>query len=527
MRLRLAILMTLLIPAITFAQPCTVNDASGCVCKDGSTDCDLLPNINLSYDLLVDPTQNPETPGLLRVSVSTPNVGHGPLRVLATDDFVCGVDTFFNSNITVCPDGSTPSQLVKQRIFHKQGNTMTYEDRWAGTMTYHPTHAHSHFDDWGVYSLRIPDPNEPNPLNWTMVGEGSKLGFCLMDFGTCQYYNGHCRDGNNNILTTNLPNYGLGGGTYSCGVTNQGISVGWTDIYYQYLDGMYINIPEGVCNGDYMLVVEVDPNNVLLEENENDNIMVAPITLTQQTNCPSCAGVDLNINFDLSPTQTSWEITDASGNVVASNSAYGVDLANSNLALSNVTCLPDGCYDLAFYDSVNNGMCPFRAIASSSGTFTTPGTLISTGATVATLGTVVTPGLCGNYTLSDANGTVLASGGGSFGNSEVNSFCISGGVAQFTPSGDDWNMKTSSSSVDFQIFPNSVKDKMTVTYSLEETTDVQLYIIDITGKMLQQYTQNGTETQQVNMNVSQLSSGFYFIRLVSGDIAMTKKFIKQ
>ncbi len=283
MKPKFLLFLAFLLPLAIFAQPCTVNDATGCVCEDGSTDCYLLPNIKLSYDLLVDPSANPESPGELRVSVSTPNVGHGPLRVIATNNLVCGVDTFFNSNITVCPDGSEPSQLVQQRIYKKEGNTMTYEDRWAGTMTYHPTHNHSHFDDWGVYSIRIPDPNEPNPLNWPMVGEGAKLGFCLMDYGSCEYYNGQCRDDNDNILTTDSPNYGLGGGQYSCGVTNQGISCGWTDIYYYYLDGMYITIPDGVCNGDYMIVVQVDPNDVLLEENEDDNIMVAPITLTQQT----------------------------------------------------------------------------------------------------------------------------------------------------------------------------------------------------------------------------------------------------
>ncbi len=291
MKSNLLTLTFLLITALAFSQPCTVNDASGCVCEDGSTDCYLLPNIKLSYDLLIDPDANPEEAGELRVSVSTPNVGHGPLRVIATNSFVCGTDTIFNQEITTCPDGSTPKQLVKQRIYKKEGNTMTYEDRWAGSMTYHPTHNHSHFDDWGVYSLRIEDPNEPDPLNWPIVGEGAKLGFCLMDYGSCDYYNGQCRDDNNNILTTDAPNYGLGGGEYSCGLTNQGISAGWTDIYYYYLDGMFITIPEGVCNGDYMLVVEVDPHNVLLEENDDDNLMVAPITLTEQTASASDVGI--------------------------------------------------------------------------------------------------------------------------------------------------------------------------------------------------------------------------------------------
>jgi len=283
MKLHLFALLLIVIPTFIIAQPCTVNDATGCVCEDGSTDCLLLPNIKISYDLLVDPANNPEFEDVLRVSVSTPNIGHGPLRVIGTNNFVCGTDTLWNVDIDKCPDGSDPSQLVTQRIYKKTGNTMSYVDRWAGTMTYHPGHNHSHFDEWGVYSLRIPDPNEPDPLKWTMIGEGSKLGFCLMDYGSCQYYGGHCRDDNDNVLTTDSPNYGLGGGTYSCGVTNQGISAGWTDIYYYNLEGMFIDIPNGTCNGDYMIVVQVDPNNVLLEENEDDNIMVAPITLTKQT----------------------------------------------------------------------------------------------------------------------------------------------------------------------------------------------------------------------------------------------------
>ncbi len=522
MRLHLILLLTLLIPAIFFAQPCTVNDATGCVCEDGSTDCYLLPNIKLSYDLLADPSVNPETPGLLRVSVSTPNVGHGPLRVIASNNFVCGVDTFFNSSINVCPDGSTPSQLVQQRIFRKQGNTMTYEDRWAGTMTYHPSHGHAHFDDWGVYTLRIPDPNEPNPLNWEMVGEGAKLGFCLMDFGSCQYYNGHCRDDNDNILTTNTPNYGLGGGGYSCGATNQGISVGWTDIYYQYLDGMYIDIPNGVCNGDYSIVVHVDPHNVLVEENDDDNVMVAPITLTRQTNC-ACAGVDLDINFDGEPTQTSWELTHANGNLVASsNGTYSAGMANTNLPLSGVSCLNDGCYTLTFYDSANDGMCPRRT------------STVLTGINIATLGLggvfngVPRVAACGNYTLTDANGGVLASGGGRFGASEVNHFCISNGVAEFAEPENDWNTERRSTTANLQVLPNLVKDEMTVIYSLEEMADARLHIIDINGKTLQEYNiQSALGTQELRLNVSELTSGFYFMQLVSGDIMTTKKFVKQ
>ena len=243
----------------------------------------------------------------------------------------------------------------------------------------------------------------------------------------------------------------------------------------------------------------------------------------------ACAGVDLDINFDSSPIQTSWEITDDNGNVVASSggNVYGANLANSNLDLQDVSCLPDGCYNLIFYDSVNNGMCPFRAVASSSGLFITPGTLISSGATVATLGTVVTPGLCGNYTLTDAAGNVLASGGGSFGGQESSNFCLSGGIAPFVQPDNDSYFNQNSKVNDLQIRPNIVSNEMTVICRLEQTAAAQLYIIDINGKILQQHTYNMNDTPQIELNVSELASGFYFLKLLSGNRMMTKKFVKH
>ncbi len=266
---------------------CNLSNATSCLCPNGSQICDLLPDLQVSEDLLLEVNNNPEEPGLLAVSVSTPNIGYGPLRILPTDSFVCGIDTIYMpGGLSACPDGSFPSQIIKQRVYQKAGTQMQYYDRFAGTMTYHPTHNHMHVDDWGTYSIREEVPGT-DPLSWPIIAGGAKLGFCLMDFGSCDTYTGYCRGSNGEVMgSANIPNYGLGGGTYTCGSTSQGITTGWTDIYYHFLDEMQIEIPEGTCNGSYFLVVDVDPLNHFLEIDETNNATVVPITLNQQSIAP-------------------------------------------------------------------------------------------------------------------------------------------------------------------------------------------------------------------------------------------------
>lgn len=263
---------------------CNTSNATSCLCPDGTTDCDLYPDLKVTESLLYSEELNPEVLGELRISVSTPNIGYGPLQVLASNYFVCGEDTIYSPGGMTgeCPDGSYPRQLIKQKIYRKEGNGMINYERWAGSMTYHPTHGHMHVDNWCTFSIRTPIVGVEDPLQWPIVAEGAKTGFCLMDYGSCNYYNGYCVNDNQQVVTSaNQVNYGLGGGEYSCGF-DQGISAGFTDIYHHYLEGMGINIPAGVCNGDYYLVVAVDPDNHFIETNESNNVTAVPITLTKQ-----------------------------------------------------------------------------------------------------------------------------------------------------------------------------------------------------------------------------------------------------
>ncbi len=282
---------------------CTITNATSCICPGGAgSDCDLLPDITISWYALKNysggPTEYPQTGagadnGRLRVTGSTPNIGYGPFCVRSEDDnavswYICGTDTFSapSSQSFTCPNGATPKVILFQRIYHKSSNAMTYQDRMSGPQPYNQ--GSMNVDDWGIFSLRLQNPAEPDPRRWPKIGpDGHKQAFCLMDYGSCSTYNGHCRDDNTvynqgtALLNADFPNWGLGN-NYGCSDVEQGCSVGYTDIYNESLNGMWINIPPGTCNGDYWIVYEVDPRNNFVESNEANNFTFAPFTLTLQ-----------------------------------------------------------------------------------------------------------------------------------------------------------------------------------------------------------------------------------------------------
>lgn len=109
--------------------------------------------------------------------------------------------------------------------------------------------------------------------------------------------------------------------------------------------------------------------------------------------------VDITLNFDFRPQETSWEIRDDSGNVVAAGGPYLGQGPMSSLTVTE--CLPYGCFEFIIKDSYNDGMC-----CGSNGN--------------------------GSYEVRDENGVLLASGG-QFGSQEVTPFCLNNsGGSEFT-----------------------------------------------------------------------------------------------
>ncbi len=298
---KLFFLGLLIVNSFTSFSQCTLNNATDCLCNDGTQICDLLPDITISWYALSTysggPTEysqagNGANDGKIRVTGSTPNIGLGPLVVEGQDansmaKYLCGTDTFtaLASDPFTCPNGETAKKFLYQRIYHKNTGIMSFWERLIGPFTYNA--GTMYIDEWGKMSLRYEVAGITDPRDWPIVGSGTKTAFCLMDYGSCSTYNGHCRDDQsvynqgNILVNADFPNWGLGNG-YGCSTIEQGIASGYTDIYSENLNGMWINIPPGTCNGDYWIVYEIDPNNYFLEENDLNNYCAVPITLTLQ-----------------------------------------------------------------------------------------------------------------------------------------------------------------------------------------------------------------------------------------------------
>ena len=185
----------------------------------------LLPNLQVfpAHDIAV--VENFGGVVELRFGTTTYNTGIGPLELLAG-----GV--------------SQGQQFVYQRVYETGGS---YNDYLAGRFVWHQGHSHFHLDDYARYTLQA--------IKGKSKRSSSKTSFCLMD---------------TELVDGQLPGAPNNAAYAQCGNLFQGVSVGWADVYGSHLPGREIDLTR-LKDGDYRLMIEVDPKNHLLETNENDN----------------------------------------------------------------------------------------------------------------------------------------------------------------------------------------------------------------------------------------------------------------
>ena len=285
--------------------------------------------------------------------------------------------------------------------------------------------------------------------------------------------------------------------------------------------------------------------------------------------------IDLSLTLDCWGSEITWEVEDASNNVLYSGGPYSDNTPGGAGTINDQFCLEQGCYDFIISDTYGDGMHGSQY------------------------------GSCnvdGDYTITDAGSNVLAqmlATNADFGNSETNNFCVgsqpltadfsanqttvcdgddidftdlsTGGATGWTwtfngaspasstsqnptninyatpgtydvtlvvtdGSGNDTETKVGYITVDdcsdidewsgdnITVFPNPSNGAISLRVD-KRISDVTIQVLDATGKLV--FAENGQEllsgsNHEINLNVS---PGAYFIRLTAAEGSMVKKIL--
>ena len=85
-------------------------------------------------------------------------------------------------------------------------------------------------------------------------------------------------------------------------------------------------------------------------------------------------------------------------------------------------------------------------------------------------------------------------------------------------------VEETTAAITLSLYPNPVSKVLTVEYDTDAVNGVNIQILDITGRQVAKM-QSDNEGDQVQFNVSNLQSGYYFIQIDNGTTQITEKFI--
>lgn len=181
--------------------------------------------------------------------------------------------------------------------------------------------------------------------------------------------------------------------------------------------------------------------------------------------------------------ETSYTLTDAAGNVVAS----GDNLEDNKLYRDTFNLSP-GCYRFTIDDAGEDGLSFW---ANNDG--------------------------AGFARLIGPDNQELISFESDFGTQISQAFTV--GYKLNTPETEAANH--------FEVFPNPAVHHLYLDLMLPQQKDVQVEVFSALGKKVQEQVLEGYHNQGHQLDIQHLKPGFYFVTITAGDEVMTRQFVKQ
>lgn len=254
-------------------------------------------------------------------------------------------------------------------------------------------------------------------------------------------------------------------------------STNWTGNLSQY-DVETVSVGTISITQDETVTIEITET----DEDASNNTM--PINLVYADE-EYVGDVNVTINLDDYPEETSWEILDENGTVVGSGGPYnGQELETIQETVGIPTI---GCHTFVIYDEYGDGL---------------------NGSTWG--------GSDGNFSITDGSGAIIAQGGG---------------TNQFEEDKTLFNV-TEVASVDalsaftntIAIYPNPTATLATLTFENNEAKETNVAVINAVGQEVKNIdlgTVSGLQT--VEIDAAALEGGVYLVKITSGNVVATKR----
>ncbi|MFC0605625.1 T9SS type A sorting domain-containing protein [Winogradskyella pulchriflava] len=259
--------------------------------------------------------------------------------------------------------------------------------------------------------------------------------------------------------------------------SNAGTTVNWTGNLANNASEVVASPTfSGLTVGSHTFTITVSNPNGTADENTANDSFILNFEVPESY---STATVVFNITTDDYGNETTYELANSSGTVVASGPVFDY---NDNTTYSETLTIPgyDECYTFTIFDSYGDGIC------------------------------------CGfgngSYNLEDENGNVIISGG-QFDSAEAVTFNA------MDPLGlDEYTLEDY-----INIYPNPAKSVLNINISgVNEDLDYQIY--NTVGQII---LKGSFKTQYNKIDLSQYQSGVYFVKLSSNRQSITRKVVKE
>lgn len=231
------------------------------------------------------------------------------------------------------------------------------------------------------------------------------------------------------------------------------------------------------------------------DENTSNNAKTIEVGIASYASL----NITVEVRTDFYPGETSWEIRDENGTLVTSQQyaagpgqggSGGVDAGVTKT--HQVTLSTNNCYSFKMFDSYGDGLQSFNGATNN----------------------------------PPYGYTILNSGGGIIIQEQDNNFNFGDETENAMRTDESSSINDLNEFTSFNVFPNPASSMINVEISLEKPEVVSVEVMDILGQRVkfEQFNNVGTGVTSMPMNVSNLASGIYTLRVSSKSAQSFKKF---